>query len=182
MIFVIGGGSLAFAEETTVTIFNETFGSTTSNTVFSTYKSFSATTEMFTEGTASSNYSGDGKVGKSTVNASSGYTGASGKSAAWQTGTANRTSTVIQIDKINIKDFSNIKLSFGAWLNSPNHSFAVKYSIDGGEYTDLSLDYTTVNQKWTLVTTSISGTGKSLSLMFHIHQLKVGLLGLMISC
>ncbi len=166
MIFCIGGGNVALAEETTVTIFNETFGSTTSNTVFSTYKSFSATTEMFTEGTASSNYSGDGKVGRSTVNASSGYTGASGNSAAWQTGTSNRTSTVIQIDKINIKDFSNIKLSFGAWLNSPDHSFAVKYSIDGGEYTDLSLDYTTVNQKWTLVTTSISGTGKSLSLMF----------------
>lgn len=166
MIFVIGGGSLALAEETTVTIFNETFGSTTSNTVFSSYKSFSATTEMFTEGTASSNYSGKGRVGKNDVKPSSGYTGASGNSAAWQTGTANRTSTVIQIDKINIKDFSNIKLSFGAWLNNTAHSFAVKYSIDGGEYTDLTLDYTTVNQKWTLVTTSISGTGKSLSLMF----------------
>lgn len=166
MIFCIGGGNVALAEETTVTIFNETFGSTTSNTDFSTYKSFSATTEMFTEGTASSNYSGDGRVGKSTVNPSSGYTGASGNSAAWQTGKANSTSTVIQIDKINIKDFSNIKLSFGALLNNTAHSFAVKYSIDGGEYTDLSLDYTTVNQKWTLVTTSISGTGKSLSLMF----------------
>lgn len=166
MIFVIGGRSVAFAEETTVTIFNETFGSTSSNTDFDKYKSFSATTEMFTEGTASSNYSGDGKVGKSAVYPSSGYTGASGKSAAWQTGTANSTSTVIQIDKINIKDFSNIKLSFGAWLNNTAHSFAVKYSIDGGKYTDLSLDYTTANQKWTLVTTSISGTGKSLSLMF----------------
>ena len=121
---------------------------------------------MFTEGTASSNYSGKGRVGKNDVKPSSGYTGASGNSAAWQTGTANSTSTVIQIDKINIKDFSNIKLSFGAWLNSLDHSFAVKYSIDGGEYTDLSLDYTTVNQEWTLVTTSISGIGESLSLMF----------------
>ena len=169
------GGSVALAEETTVTIFNETFGSTVENTVFGTYTSFSATTEMFTEGTASSNYSGDGKVGRNAVNPSSGYTGASGNSAAWQTGKANNTSTVIQIDKINIKDFSNIKLSFGAWLNHTAHSSAVKYSIDGREYTHLSLDYTTVNQKWTLVTTSISATGKSLSLMFHIHQLRVGL-------
>lgn len=153
-----------------VTLYSENFGSTTSNTAFSSYSGFSATTDMFsTSGTVKSHYSGSGSVGKnnlSGVNLSSGYTGASGLSGCYHTGKANTEATIIQISNINISGYESLSLSFGALGGSTSHKINVSYKIDNGTETPLISNGAITNANWTLKTADISGTGESLTLYF----------------
>ena len=167
---LVVGSSSVWADEEPVTLFRETFGSTTSNTAFASYSGFTATTSMFTTtGQVKSHYSGSGSVGKnslSAANLSSGYTGASGNSGCYHTGTANTESTIIQISNINIEGYESLKLSFGVLGNSTNHKINVSYKIDNGSETSLISDGSITNANWILKSADMSGTGKSLTLIF----------------
>ena len=164
---IVGGASSVWADDPVV-IYSESFGSTTSNTAFSSYTSFSATTSMFsTSGTVQSHYSGSGQVGKnnlSAANLSSGYTGASGLSGCYHTGTANKEATIIQISNINIDGYTDLSLSFGALGGNTAHKVNVSYKIDDGAETSLISNGAITNAGWTLLSEDISGTGSSLTL------------------
>ena len=164
------GGSTGGATPTEKTVFLETFGSTTSTPAFNEYTGYSATAEMFTtSGDVNTHYSGSGKIGKNNlkgVNLSSEYTGASGLSGCYHTGTANTEATILQISDINITDCVNISVSFGALGGSSSHIVSVYYTIDGGAETALITDGAITNAKWTLLNANILGTGKSLTLIF----------------
>ena len=155
-----------------VTVFYESFGSTSSNTAFSSYTGFSASTSMFTtSGNVNTHYSGDGKVGKnslSAANLSSGYTGASGNSGCYHEGTANTESTIIQISNINIEGYESLSLSFGALGGSGSHKVKISYKIDNGTETALT-EGSLSTSSWSLITRSITGTGSSLTLYLK-HQ------------
>ena len=163
-------GASTGGDPTEQTIFLETFGSTTSTPAFNEYTGYSATAEMFTtSGDVNTHYSGSGKIGKNNlkgVNLSSEYTGASGFSGCYHTGTANTEATILQISDINITDCVNISVSFGALGGSSSHKVSVYYTIDGGAETALITDGAITNAKWTLLNANILGTGKSLTLIF----------------
>ena len=166
LMMVLGGGANVWAQKAQ-TLFLETFGSTTSTPAYNDYSGFTATNDMFTQGTVKENYSGDGKVGKSTyaaVNLSSGYDGASGKSGCFNQGKANEQSTIIKISNIKIKDYSKLKLSFGALGGNNTHKVDVSYIIDNGTEQKLSSKELT-KSKWTLCTYDIPSTGNSLTLV-----------------
>ena len=149
------------------TLFLETFGSTTSTPAYNDYSGFTATNDMFTQGTVKENYSGDGKVGRSNYaaqNLSSGYDGASGESGCYHEGKANQQATIIKISNIKIKDYSNLKLSFGAYGSSKKHNVDVSYIIDNGTEQKLS-SKKLINSKWTLCSYDIPSTGNSLTLV-----------------
>jgi len=162
----LGTGSV-WADDPVV-LYSETFGSTTSNTAFSSYTGYSATTDMFsTSGTVQSHYSGSGKVGRSDISASnlsSGYTGASGLSGCYHAGTANTEATIVQISNINIEGYTDLSLSFGALGGSSSHKVNVSYKIDDGAVTSLISNGAITNASWTLLSEDISGTGSSLTL------------------
>lgn len=159
----------------TSTIFSETFGDNgNSNTVYSSCACFTASSAMFTTGTATSNYSGDGKVGKNNVNASTGYTGASGNSAVWrQAATGNNTVDFLVMDNINIAGYSNLSLSFGTFMTngaSSSNKIVVKYKIDNGTEQTMTLSgLPTSTASWSLASGTITGTGNKLKLTFS-HQ------------
>ena len=163
---IVGSGSV-WADDP-VTLFLETFGSTTSNTAFASYSSYSATASMFTTtGTVKSHYSGSGSVGKNNLaaaNLSNGYTGASGLSGCCHGGTANTEATIIQISNINIEGYENLSLSFGALGGSTSHKVDVSYIIDDGEETSLISNGSITNASWTLKSADISDTGTSLTI------------------
>ena len=122
---------------------------------------------MFTQGTAKENYSGEGKVGKSNYkpgNLSSGYDVASGESGCYDQGTANKQATIIKISNIKIKDYRNLKLSFGALGASDKHEVDVSYIIDNGTEQKLSTKVLS-SAKWTLCSYDIPSTGNSLTLV-----------------
>ena len=156
--------------QTTKTVFLETFGSTSSNTAYSSYNSFTATASMFTDNQAvKTHYTGSGSVGKnnlSAANLSSGYTDASGLSGCYHGGTANTTATIIQIANINIANYEQLSLSFGALGASTSHKVNVSYKIDDGSETTLISNGSLTNANWTLLTANIVGTGQSLTLIF----------------
>ena len=165
-LMMVLGGANVWAQKAQ-TLFLETFGSTTSTPAYNDYSGFTATNDMFTQGTVKENYSGDGKVGKSTYkpgNLSSGYDGASGESGCFHQGKANEQATIIKISNIKIKDYSNLKLSFGALGNSDKHNVDVSYIIDNGTEQKLSSKKLT-NSKWTLCSYDIPSTGNSLTLV-----------------
>lgn len=165
-LMMVLGGANVWAQKAQ-TLFLETFGSTTSTPAYNDYSGFTATNDMFTQGTVKENYSGDGKVGKSTyaaVNLSSGYDGASGKSGCFNQGKANEQSTIIKISNIKIKDYSKLKLSFGALGGNNTHKVDVSYIIDKGTEQKLSSKELT-KSKWTLCTYDIPSTGNSLTLV-----------------
>ena len=165
-LMMVLGGANVWAQKAQ-TLFLETFGSTTSTPAYNDYSGFTATNDMFTQGTVKENYSGDGKVGKSTYaaeNLSSGYDGASGKSGCFNQGTANEQSTIIKISNIKIKDYSKLKLSFGALGANNTHKVDVSYIIDNGTEQKLSSKKLT-NSKWTLCSYDIPSTGNSLTLV-----------------
>ena len=163
-------GASTGGDPTEQTIFLETFGSTTSTSAFNEYTGYSATAEMFTtSGDVNTHYSGSGKIGKNNlkgVSLSSKYTGASGLSGCYHTGTANTEATILQISDINITDCVNISVSFGALGGSSSHKVSVYYTIDGGAETALITDGAITNKSWTLLNANIAGTGKSLTLIF----------------
>lgn len=165
-LMMVLGGANVWAQKAQ-TLFLETFGSTTSTPAYNEYSGFTATKDMFTQGTVKENYSGDGKVGKSTyaaVNLSSGYDGASGKSGCYDQGEANKQATIIKISNIKIKDYRNLKLSFGALGGNNTHKVDVSYIIDNGTEQKLSSKELT-KSKWTLCTYDIPSTGNSLTLV-----------------
>lgn len=148
------------------TIFYEDFGEAGNNTSsYSNYNGFSATSSQFTTGTAKSNYTGSGTVGKSTyaaANLSNGYTGASGLSGIYnQSGSE---ATVITISNIKITGYSNLHLSFGALGGSTSHAITVTCKIDDGAVQTLINSETITNAGWTLKGADISGTGTNLTI------------------
>ena len=160
------GGANVWAQKAQP-LFLETFGSTTSTPAYNDYSGFTATNDMFTQGTVKENYSGDGKVGRSTYkpgNLSSGYDGASGESGCYHQGKANEQATIIKISNIKIKDYSNLKLSFGAFGGSNKHNVDVSYIIDNGTEQKLS-SKKLIYSKWTLCSYDIPSTGNSLTLV-----------------
>lgn len=165
-LMMVLGGANVWAQKAQ-TLFLETFGSTTSTPAYNEYSGFTATKDMFTQGTAKENYSGEGNVGKSNYaskNLSSGYDGASGKSGCYDYGTANKQATIIKISNIKIKDYRNLKLSFGALGASDKHKVDVSYIIDNGTEQKLSSTKLT-NSKWALCSYDIPSTGNSLTLV-----------------
>lgn len=167
---LVVGSSNLWAQLNKATVYYESFGSTGTNTAFASYSGYSATTSMFsTSGAVNSHYSGDGSVGKNNLkgnNLSSGYTGASGLSGCYQSGTAGTTSTIIQISNIKISGYKDLSLSFGALGNSTSHKVSVSYIIDGGSETTLINNGSITNANWTLLSQDITGTGSSLTLIF----------------
>ena len=167
-LMMVLGGANVWAQDAQ-TIFLETFGNNTidESVLYNEYSGFTATKDMFTQGTVKENYSGDGKVGKKTLkgnNLSSSYDGASGKSGCFNQGKANQLSTIIKISNIKIKDYRNLKLSFGALGNSSSHKVDVSYIIDNGTEQKLSTKGLS-NTKWTLCSYDIPSTGNSLTLV-----------------
>ena len=164
MLFVVGIGN---AWATPTTIFSESFGSTSSTSAYGSYEGYSATTSMFTTGSAKSNYSGDGSVGKNDLaaaNLSSGYTGASGLSGCYQQGVKNTTKTIIQISNIKITGYTDLHLSFGALGGSSSHTLNVYYKIDTGSKTSLISNGAITNASWTLVEEDIDDDGDNLTI------------------
>ena len=165
LLLVAGAGN---ASGEAVTIFSESFGSTTSNTAVASYEGYSATTSMFTtSGDVKTHYSGSGSVGKNNLaaaNLSSGYTGASGLSGCYHSGTANTAATILQISNINISGYTSLHLSFGALGGSTSHKVNVSYKIDNGSETSLISDGAITNVNWTLVGADIPTTGTSLTI------------------
>lgn len=165
-LMMVLGGANVWAQKAQ-TLFLETFGSTTSTPAYNEYSGFTATNDMFTQGTAKENYSGEGKVGKSNYkpgNLSSGYDGASGESGCYDQGTANKQATIIKISNIKIKDYRNLKLSFGALGASNKHEVDVSYIIDNGTEQKLSTKVLS-SAKWTLCSYDIPSKGNSLTLV-----------------
>lgn len=166
-LMMVLGGANVWAQKAQ-TLFLETFGNNTGkNVVYKDYSGFTATNDMFTQGTVKENYSGGGKVGNGNIESkylSSGYDGASGKSGCFNQGVANKQSIIIKISNIKIKDYRNLKLSFGALGNSKSHKVDVSYIIDNGTEQKLSTK-TLSSTKWTLCSYDIPSTGNSLTLV-----------------
>lgn len=167
-LMIVLGGANVWAQDAQ-TLFLETFGTNSEKDAFTyqKYSGFTATNDMFTQGTVKDNYSGDGKIGKGSLtgkNLSSGYDGASGKTGCYNGGTANKQSTIIKISNIKIKDYCNLKLSFGALGNSNKHKVDVSYIIDNGSEQKLSSKGLS-NTEWTLCSYDIPSTGNSLTLV-----------------
>ena len=155
------------------TLYLETFGDNgSSNTVVASASCYTATSSMFTDPSNSvvSHYTSDGKVGKNSVNPSSGYTGVSGKSAVWYTApTGTNTKNLFTVDKINISGASNIGVSFGLFCsNVANTTVNVYYKIDDGSEQAFSFTAPGTKETWTLCTGSLAGTGTSLKLRFEM--------------
>jgi len=154
------------------TLFQETFGESTNNVDYTSYEGYSAQTSMFyNNGNASvaSHFSGTGKVGKKTVDASSGYNGVSGNSAAWFTAsTGNNTNNALVISGINISGYTDLALSFGMLKkNGTNltNVTSVSYSIDGGTTQTFSFTHPT-DANWQLISGNLAGEGNSLTITF----------------
>lgn len=167
-LLIAVGGANVWAQDAQ-TVFLETFGSTASTSSYDQYDGFTATTDMFTNNLVRDNYSGDGKVGKNSYNdsklISSGYADASGYSGCYQGGVKNTKKIIIKISNININDYKNLKLSFGALGGFNSHKVDVSYIIDDG--TEKTLSSTTLNSsKWTLCSYDIPETGSNLTLIF----------------
>ena len=167
-LMMVLGGANVWAQEAQ-TIFLETFGvnSKDNGVKIAAYANYTATAEMFTQGNAKSNYTGDGSIGKKSLkdlNVSSGYTGASGNAGCYNGQTGGH--TIIKISNINVKSFSSLKLSFGALGGAASgHKIDVSYIIDDGKEIALPSKEVT-NSKWNLLTYDIPVTGSNLTLIF----------------
>ena len=167
-LMMVLGGANVWAQEAQ-TIFLETFGvnSKDSGVKIAAYTNYTATAEMFTQGNAKSNYTGDGSIGKKSLkdlNVSSGYTGASGNAGCYNGQTGGH--TIIKISNINVKSFSSLKLSFGALGGAVSgHKIDVSYIIDDGKEIALPSKEVT-KSKWNLLTYDIPVTGSNLTLIF----------------
>ncbi len=151
------------------TIYSETFGDNGgNNTAYALYEGYSATMDMFVgTGTVTSHYSGSGKVGKNSVSPSD-YTGASGLSAAWYTGSKNSTADALIISGISIEGYEDLNLSFGINMTngaSTTNTTTVSYKIDNGDFQTLSFVHPTTSG-WGVKSGSINGTGTSLTIKF----------------
>lgn len=167
-LMMVLGGANVWAQDAQ-TLFLETFGTNSEKDAFTyqKYSGFTATNDMFTQGTVKDNYSGDGKIGKGSLtgkNLSSGYDGASGNAGCYNGQTGGH--TIIKISNINVKSFSSLKLSFGALGGAASgHKIDVSYIIDDGKEIALPSKEVT-NSKWNLLTYDIPVTGSNLTLIF----------------
>ena len=157
------------------TLYLESFGDNgSSNTAVSSATTYTALQSMFTDpkNTVVSHYSSAGKVGKNSVDVSTGYSGVSGKSAVWYTASAgNNTTNLFTVDKIDISSASGISISFGLLYKNgtigTTNTVSVYYTVDGGTEKTLSFTQPTSNT-WTLCSGSIAETGSSLKIRFEM--------------
>lgn len=167
-LMMVLGGANVWAQKAQ-TLFLETFGTNSDKdaVTYQKYSGFTATNDMFTQGTVKDNYSGDGKIGKSSLKGkdlSSGYDGASGNAGCYNGQTGGH--TIIKISNINVKSFSSLKLSFGALGGAASgHKIDVSYIIDDGKEIALPSKEVTTS-KWNLLTYDIPVTGSNLTLIF----------------
>lgn len=161
-LMMVLGGANVWAQKAQ-TIFLETFAKTAATKLIAEYNGYTATVGMFTNAVVKDNYSGDGKIGKTTSDSSSGYEGTSGEANCFHSGTANKKGVILKISNINIKDFKNIKLSLGAF-GVNGDKLDVSYIVDGGAEKTLSSN--SVSGKWNLLTYDIPVTGSNLTLIF----------------
>ena len=159
------------------TLFLETFGDNgNNNTLVASATTYTATTSMFTDPTSStvvSHYLSDGKVGKGTVNVSTGYSNASGSSAVfYQAGAGGITANLFTVDKIDISSATEISISFGLFYTNGNigttSTITAYYTVDDGSEKTLSFTQPASTSTWTLCTKSISETGNSLKIRFEL--------------
>lgn len=173
---LIGGGS-ARAQNA---VFYEDFGDNgNKNTIVSSYSGWSATSNMFTTGTAADNYVGcttdshESKVSKSNANYSSkDYDGTSGKSGLWRTGASGETvtETLFSISNIDISGKENLTLSFGLYFDNgniqDNNKLIVTYTIDDGTSREFSVTAPSDKATWILNSGNLEGTGQKLGITF----------------
>lgn len=166
-LFCTLGAGNAWADP--VTIYSETFGTPSSNTNISSYTGWSALANMFNltgNETVSSCYSGN-KVGTGEASSTNDYSSASGSGNAYQQGTANTTTTILTVQKINISGKSSLSLSFAIRNGGAASYVNAYYQIDNGSKTELTLSGYGSTTGWHYVSTSISGTGTNLKLFFE---------------
>lgn len=166
-LMMVLGGANVWAQEAQ-TIFLETFGSASSNSAYAEHNDYTATVSMFTNDVVKDNYSGDGKIGKSS---SSNYSNASGKANCFYSTlkeNVNKEVTIIKISNIKIEGYNNLQLSFGEMFSAISQTLTVKYQIDGGEEKTL-ISGKPSQTKWLLKTLDIPSQGKSLTLTF-VHK------------
>ncbi|WP_027449243.1 chitobiase/beta-hexosaminidase C-terminal domain-containing protein [Xylanibacter brevis] len=164
---VVEGTTSAWADATEI-LYSENFGTPSSNTEISSYTGWSATTAMFNltgAQTVASCYSG-GKVGSGNASTTSNYSVASGGGNAWQQGTANTETTFLTIQNIKITGKSGLTLYFAIYNGGSARYIDVYSQIDSGEEVKLSLTGYGNTTGWHYVSTTISGTGSSLKLIF----------------
>ena len=166
-LMMVLGGANVWAQEAQ-TIFLETFGTASSNIAYTEHNDYTATVSMFTNDVVKDNYSGDGKIGKSS---SSNYSNASGKANCFYStlkANVNKEVTIIKISNIKIEGYNNLQLSFGEMFSALSQTLTVKYQIDGGEEKTL-INGKPSQTKWHLKTLDIPSQGKSLTLTF-VHK------------
>ena len=166
-LMMVLGGANVWAQEAQ-TIFLETFGTASSNIAYTEHNDYTATASMFTNDVVKDNYSGDGKIGKSS---SSNYSNASGKANCFYStlkANVNKEVTIIKISNIKIEGYNNLQLSFGEMFSAISQTLTVKYQIDGGEEKTL-ISGKPSQTKWHLKTLDIPSQGKSLTLTF-VHK------------
>ena len=115
--------------------------------------------------TVSSCYSGN-KVGTGNASTTSNYSVASGQGNAFQQGTANTTTTVLTVQKINISGYNNLSLNFAIYNGGTAKYVDAYYQIDNESETKLSLTGYSNTTGWHYVSATISGTGTNLKLIF----------------
>ncbi len=129
-------------------LFHENMGTVSGTTAIATHE----TNNGFESDSLSMSGTGDVRV----TSLSSGYTDASGGANVFLTNTVGRT---FQIAGINSLNKSNLQLSFGLFRSNTATNASelqVSYSIDGVNYTSLSLDPITSTTVWTYV--RVNGT------------------------
>ena len=129
-------------------LFHENMGTVTNTTTIATHE----TNNGFESDSLTMSGTGDVRI----TSLSSGYADASGGANIFLTNTVGRT---FQIAGINTLNKSNLQLSFGLFRSNTATNASelqVSYSIDGVNYTSLSLDPITSTTVWTYV--RVNGT------------------------
>lgn len=150
MFFVCLFGTTVSADDadTTVTFFNETFGTPTSNTDVTAYSGWS---EMGVS------YSGSAKVGVT----SSYICTIDGSSKSGYLYCNNKSNTTFYIDSLNTEDYDNVYLTFNLKKSASANTYTVSYSTDSlnGSFTKLSItSSTTTNWKSITVKDTLPST------------------------
>lgn len=130
-------------DETTVTFFNETFGTPSDNTAVESYTGWSET---------GVSYSGTAKVGKTSTY----ICDIDGSSKGGYLYFNSSSNTIFYIDSLNTKSYENVYLTFNLKKSNTNNTFTVSYTTDSlnGSYTKLSLSSSVTTTSWKTVTFS----------------------------
>ena len=142
MFFVCLFGTTVSADDadTTVTFFNETFGTPTGNTEVTSYSGWSET---------GVSYSGTAKVGVT----DSYICTIEGSSKSGYLYYNNKSYTTFYIDSLNTEDYDNVYLTFNLKKSASANTYTVSYSTDGlnGSFTKLSITSSTATS-WKSIT------------------------------